>query len=116
MKHNFILSDQGWRRKVPDQDRAIVENVGPVGVHAGQRSLAEDRGGRLDLPEQLLGLGVAAVVQLLHVNDVQPALGVPAVVGFDRPHAGEAVADPDGLADLRYVAGCGHIRLHWEYR
>ena len=82
-----------------------VGAVGPVGVHAGQRGRAQDLGRGLDLPEQLLGLGVAAVVEVLDIDDVQAALGVAAVVGFDGPDRRQAVADPHGLADF----GC----LRW---
>ena len=79
--------------------------VGPVGVHAGQRGRAEDGGRRLDLPEQLLGFGEAAVVEVLDLDDVQPALGVAALVGFDGPDGGQAVADPHGLADFGDLHG-----------
>ena len=46
--------------------------VGAVGVHAGQRGLAQHPGRRLDFPEQLLGLGVAEVVEVLDIDDVEP--------------------------------------------
>ena len=46
--------------------------VGPVGIHARQRGRAQDLGRRLDLPEQLLGFGVAPVVEVLDIDDVEP--------------------------------------------
>ena len=74
--------------------------VGPILVHAGQRGLAQHHRRGLDFPEQLLGLGIAEVVQVLDLNDVQSALGRAGVVGFDRPHRRQPVADPHGLADF----------------
>ena len=49
--------------------------VGPVGIHAGQRGLAERLGRGFDFPQQLLGFGVAEVVEVFDIDDVQPTLG-----------------------------------------
>ena len=83
-----------------DEGLKHVGAVGPVRVHAGQRGLAQHLRRRLDFPEKLFGFGVAEVVQVFDLDDVQSALGRAAVVGFDRPHRGEPVADPHRLADF----------------
>ena len=68
----------------------------------GSEVVAQDLGRGLDLPEQLLGFGKAAVVEVLDLNDVQSALRSAAVVGLDGPDGRQPVADPDGLADFGY--------------
>ena len=74
--------------------------VGPVGIDAGQRGRAQDVGRGLDLPEQLLGFRVPAVVEVFDIDEVQSALGTAAVVGLDGPDGRQPVADPHGLADF----------------
>ena len=51
-----------------DEGLKNVGAVGPVLVHAGQRGLAQHHGRGLDFPEQLLGFGVAEVVQVLDID------------------------------------------------
>ena len=88
--------------------------VGPVGVHARQRGLAQhDRRG-LDFPEQLFGLGVAEVVEVLDIDDVQVGPVRSAVVGLDRTHRRQPVAYPHRLTDfgnLCGTAGCHVTKL-----
>ena len=80
-----------------------LENLGIVClifVHAGQSGLAQHHPRGLDFPKELLGLGIAEVIEVFDIDDVQSALDRAAVVGFDRPHRGESVADSHGLTDF----------------
>jgi hypothetical protein len=75
--------------------------VRAVGVHGGQRGRAQHLCRGLDFPQQVLGLRVAEVIEVLHLDDVQASLDCLAVVRFDRTHGPQPVADANGLADFR---------------
>ena len=80
-----------------------------VRIHAGQRRRSEDLGRGLDLPEHLLGLGVAAVVEILDLDDVQPSLLATGVIRLDGSHRRQSVANLDRLphfGESRF--GCRH--------
>ena len=79
--------------------------VGAVGIDPRQGGRPQHRGRGLDLPEQLLRLGVSPVVEVLDIDDVEAALGGAGVVGFDGTDRRQAVADPDRLADFGCL-GC----------
>jgi hypothetical protein len=40
--------------------------------------------------------GERQIVQVLDINDMQPALSAPVVIGIDRPHGSKTVAKPQG--------------------
>ena len=65
--------------------------VGAVGVHGGQRGGPEDAGRRLYFPEELVGGGELAVVEVLDLDEVKAAGALLGLVGFDCPDGGQAV-------------------------
>jgi hypothetical protein len=78
-------------------NRALLENIfAPEKLDA----LFEHLGRRFDLPEQLVALGIAAIVEILHLDRVQPPRRTMGIIGFDRPDGRQPIADTHGLADF----------------
>jgi hypothetical protein len=77
-----------------------IRAIGTVGVNAGQCGLAEWLSGGFDFPKQLFIFGIAEVIKVFHIYNVESFLTQPAVIGLDRPHCGETVSNPNRLTDL----------------
>ena len=106
-KHRLVLDAFAFPQPVQPGPAVGVDEglqnagiVGTVFIHPWQRGLAQHHGRGFHFPKQLLGFRVAEVVQVLDLDNVQSALSGAGIVGFDRPHGRQAVANPHGLADF----------------
>ena len=83
--------------------------VGAVCIYGWKRGLAEGLSSAFNLPEKLFTLRVAKVVQILHIDNVQPSLPRSAVVRLDGANRRQSVTDTHGLPDFR---DCGNSGRH----
>jgi hypothetical protein len=123
--HRLELVRMNLDRRVPDAQQGLVpdvvrlaQTVQPrpamgvdersqrrgmvrvVRIDAGQRRRAQDLRRRFDFPQHLLGFRIAAVIQILDLDDVQASLLTASVVGLDGAHRRQPVANLHRLTDF----------------
>src|SRR5208337_5077151 len=85
--------------------RTSMNNYAQNWIRLGSLGLAQDLSCCLDFPEELFGLGLAPVVEVFDINDMQATEPFGVVIRLDSANRCQAVSHVNSLADLWILTG-----------